>query len=236
MRKLLQRWLSDGPRLDPQQLRRLAAWQALPQPELGTPVGQARLVVVDVESTGLNLKTDTLISIGAVAVVNGSISLSDSFSVVLQQRVTSPRENILIHGITGSAQRAGAPPADALLSFLEYLGKSPLVAFHVAFDETMIRRALREYLGMRFTHPWLDLAWLLPALWPDVARSIRALDDWSERFSIRNEDRHNALSDALATAQLLLVATVQARLVHGTNNYDGLRRLERAFRNRPEYL
>lgn len=236
MRKLLQRWLSDGPRLEPQQLRRLASWQALPPPELGAPFGQARLVVVDVETTGLNPKTDTLISIGAVAVLNGSISLDDSFSVVLQQRVASRRENILIHGISDSAQREGAPPADALLAFLEYLGKSPLVAFHVAFDETMIRRALREYLGIRFTHPWLDLAWLLPALWPDLARSIRVLDDWSERFAIRNEDRHNALADALATAQLLLVAMAQARRIHGTCSYDGLRRLERAFRNRPEYL
>ncbi len=236
MRKLLQRWLPAKPRLSPQQSQRLNAWLALPEVEHSAAFGQSRCVVVDVETTGLNLMTDTLISIGAVAVVDGAISLHDSFSVVLQQRETSRKENILIHGISGSAQREGAPPADALLAFLGYLGKSPLVAFHVAFDETMIKRAMREYLGIAFKRPWLDLAYVLPALNPELARSRRALDDWSECFAIRNDDRHNALADALATAQLLLVAIAQARRTHDTDNYDGLRRLERAFRSKPEYV
>jgi len=60
-------------------------------------------------------------------------------------------------------------------------------------------------------------------------RRHRALDDWASHFDIRNDDRHNALADALVTAQLLLVAMAQARLAHETRNYDGLRKLERAF-------
>ena len=229
MKNLLQRWFAPQPRLTTQQTDRLASWRRLPEIDRTAMLDHVRLVVVDVETTGLNLMTDTLISIGAVAVVNGSIALSDSFSVVLQQRESSRKENILIHGISGSAQREGILPADALLAFLEYLGKSPLVAFHVAFDETMIKRAMRQYLGISFKHPWLDLAYVLPALYPDLMRSHRSLDDWAGHFDIRNENRHNAVADALATAQLLLVAIAQARLAHETKNYDGLRKLERAF-------
>ena len=229
MRNLLRRWFAAKPRLSAQQAERLASWRKLPEVERTAAFGQTRFVVVDVETTGLNLITDTLISIGAVAVVNGRIALADSFSVVLQQRETSRKENILIHGISGSAQREGVPSADALLAFLEYLGKSPLVAFHVAFDETMIKRALRQYLDIPFKRPWLDLAYVLPALWPALARNHRALDDWASHFAIRNDDRHNALADALATAELLLVAIAQARRAHETRNYDGLRKLERAF-------
>ena len=164
MKHLLQRWFAPKPQLNPQQAERLASWRELPEVERTAAFDHTRFVVVDVETTGLNLLTDTLISIGAVAVVNGRIALGDSFSVVLQQRESSRKENILIHGISGSAQREGVPPADALLAFLEYLGKSPLVAFHVAFDETMIRRAMRQYLGISFKRPWLDLAYVLPAL------------------------------------------------------------------------
>ena len=229
MKNLLQRWFAPKPRLSPQQAGRLASWRRLPEIDRTAAFGHTRFVVVDVETTGLNLMTDTLISIGAVAVVNGRIALSDSFSVVLQQRESSRKENILIHGISGSVQREGVLPADGLLAFLEFLGKSPLVAFHVAFDETMIKRALRQYLGIPFKHPWLDLAYILPALYPDLMRSHRALDDWASHFDIRNNDRHNAVADALATAQLLLVAILQARLAHETRNYDGLRKLERAF-------
>ena len=229
MKHLLQRWFAPKPQLSPLQAKRLACWRLLPEIDRTAIFDHTRLVVVDVETTGLNLMTDTLISIGAVAVVNGGIALADSFSVVLQQRESSRKENILIHGISGSAQREGVPPGDALLAFLEYLGKSPLVAFHVAFDETMIRSALRQYLGISFKHPWLDLAYLLPALYPDLMRSHRGLDDWASHFDISNDDRHNAVADALATAQLLLVAIAQARPAHETMNYDGLRKLERAF-------
>lgn len=229
MRKLLQRWFAPRPKLDASQAARLAAWQARPVSDRKLPFAQARYVVVDVETTGLNLMTDTLISIGAVAVVGGRVVLGDSFSVVLQQRQSSDKSNILVHGISGSAQREGVPPADALLDFLEYLGDAPLVAFHVAFDETMIHRALRQYLGFSFKHPWLDLAYVMPALNRDLIRSHRVLDDWIRRYDIQISERHNALADALATAQLLQVAQSQARK-RDIVDYAGLRDLERAQR------
>lgn len=229
MRSLLQRWLRARVPLTPTQQARLERWQALPEADKSLPFGQARYVVLDVETTGLNLLTDTLISIGAVAVEAGRINFADSFSVVVQQRTSSRKENILIHGISGAAQRDGVAPVDALLDFLEFVGKTPLVAFHVAFDETMIKRALREYLSLNLKHPWLDLAYVMPALNRHLMRSHRVLDDWITRYDIRIEARHDALADALATAQLLLIAQRQA---YGKqiNSFAALRDLERAQR------
>ncbi|OHC90936.1 MAG: DNA polymerase III subunit epsilon [Sideroxydans sp. RIFOXYB12_FULL_59_6] len=226
---MLQRWFAPRAILDARQAARLAAWQTLSAPDIRLPFDAARYVVVDVETTGLNLMTDTLISIGAVAVVGGRVVMGDSFSVVLQQQQSSGKENILIHGISGSVQREGMLPADALLDFLEYLGDAPLVAFHVAFDETMIKRAMRQYLSHNFKHPWLDLAYVMPALNHDLVRSHRVLDDWIARFGIRIAARHNALADALATAQLLQIAQSQARR-REIADYAGLRDLERAQR------
>lgn len=225
----LKRWFGRKPQLSPEQQHRLAAWRELPQAVLDAPLAETRCVVVDVETTGLNLMRDRLISIGAVAVVNGKIELGDSFYVVLQQRAASGKGNILLHGIGTSAQLKGKPPADALLAFLEYLGKDPLIAFHVTFDETMIRRALSDHLGFAFRHPWLDLAYVMPGLHPRLAKRYRALDDWIGHFGIRIDARHNALADALATAQLLQVAHAQAQR-EGIADYAGLRDLEKAQR------
>ncbi|MBI4809700.1 MAG: 3'-5' exoribonuclease [Nitrosomonadales bacterium] len=224
--KWLGSWFGPKVRLDTGQQRRLTAWQALPQAELKVPVAESRCVVVDVETTGLNLMQDRLISIGAVAVVNGKIALGDSFYVVLQQQAASDKGNILLHGIGTSAQLEGEPPVEALLAFLEYLGKSPLVAFHVTFDETMIKRALRDYLGLNFKHPWSDLAYVMPGLNPPLARKYRALDHWIGHFNIRIDARHNALADALATAQLFQVAHAQA-LGKNIPDMAGLRDLEK---------
>ncbi len=206
----LKKLLGGKPQLSVEQQRRFDVWQALPAPKLDKPLTEMRCVVVDVETTGLNLIRDRLISIGAVAVVNGKIALGDSFYVVLQQQAASDKGNILIHGIGSAEQLEGDPPVDALLSFLEYLGKDALIAFHVTFDETMIKRALRVYLGLNFKHPWLDLAYVMPGLNPPLARKYRALDDWIGHSNIRIDSRHNALADALATAQLLQVAHAQA--------------------------
>lgn len=223
------RLFRKGPELDAPARQRLADWQALPQEASQVALDQGRFVVVDVESTGLDLNRDRLIAIGAIAVRDGRIRLDDSFEVVLRQERVSSKDNILIHGIGGEAQRDGLPPVEGLLAFLDYLGKSPLVAFHVTFDETMIRRALRDHLGVSFKHAWLDLAYVMPGLLPEYARRHRALDDWTGHFAIANYARHSALADALATAQLFLAAATLGR-ARNSLTYASLRDLEKAQR------
>ncbi len=225
----LERWFGNRPQLNAQQQQRLVDWAALPKVALDSAISVSRYVVVDVETSGLSLQEDKLISIGAVAVVSGKVVLGDSFYVVLQQRLASEKDNILLHGIGTAEQLEGVPPADALLDFLEYLGKSPLVAFHVTFDETMIRRAMIEHLGSTFKHPWLDLAYVMPSLNPALAKKLHALDDWVGHFDIRMGVRHNALADAMATAQLFQVALAQAG-GKKVADFAGLRDLEKAQR------
>ncbi|MEW6677000.1 MAG: 3'-5' exonuclease [Pseudomonadota bacterium] len=222
-------FFSKRPALTPAQSARLAAWQALPEPDMRTSISTSRYVVVDVESSGLNIQRDRLIAIGAVAVVNGRIALGDSLDIVLRQDAVSGKDNILIHGIGGTAQQEGMPPEDALLTFLEFLGKDGLIAFHAAFDEAMIKRALKAYLGLRFQHTWADLAYIAPALYPRLAASHRALDHWMEFFSIANFARHSALADAVSTAELMLALTPRMRAT-GAKNLRDLRDLERSRR------
>jgi len=225
----LARLFGAKPELPPQQAARLAAWQALPAPDLNAPHAASRYVVVDVETSGLNLARDRLIAIGAVAVSAGSIQLADSMEIILQQNRISTRDNILIHGIGGTAQAEGVPPVEALLAFLEYLGKSPLLAFHVAFDQTMIERALKTFLGLKINHPWADLAYLAPALYPDLARSHRSLDQWMGQFGISNYARHSALADALSTAELAL--SLRDRMgARQVDHFKAMRDLEKAQR------
>ena len=215
--------------LTSEQERRLAVWQELPFAGLNGKLDNSRLVVVDVETSGLNLGRDRLIAIGAVAVSNGRIDFADSFEVVLQQEESSSHENIVIHGIGASEQKNGVPPVDALLDFLEYLQKSPLVAFHVTFDKTMIRRALKLYLGLNFKHDWLDLAYVVPGLYPEYAKQFRVLHQWLAHFGIQNHAPHNAVADAACTAQLFMLAAKRARQKR-IETYQALMHLEKAQR------
>ena len=225
----LARLFAGKPELTAEQAGRLAAWQALPAPDPSAPFAASRYVVVDVETSGLNLIKDRLIAIGAIAVDAGDIRLLDSMEIILQQSRISDRDNILIHGIGGTAQAEGVPPVEAMLTFLEYLGKSPLIAFHVDFDKTMIDRALKTFLGLKFKHPWADLAYLSPALYPELARSHRSLDQWMAHFGLNNYARHSALADALSTAELLLSLRGRMSARH-IETFKAMREMEKAQR------
>lgn len=225
-----------APLLSAEQGEALAAWQRLPAADLKLAHEHSRYVVVDVETSGLDMKRDRLIAIGAVALVDGRIDPADSFAVVLRQDEVSSTANILIHGIGAGAQSEGMEPATALLAFLAYLGKSPLVAYHAFFDQAMIDKALRAYLGSELRQTWIDLAWILPALFAgrdapghSEYHAPVALDDWLRLFAIDNIMRHNAVADAYATAQLLLMAIAAGRQ-SGANSPAALVRIEKARR------
>ncbi|OGS92481.1 MAG: hypothetical protein A2Z95_07095 [Gallionellales bacterium GWA2_60_18] len=93
----------------------------------------------------------------------------------------------------------------------------------------MLRKACKKFLGIEFRHTWADLAYLLPEFFPQYAQKYLALDDWLKHFSIRNDARHNALADALATAQLGLIALRAARAQQATD-FKSLQNRERAQR------
>lgn len=167
-----------------------------------------RWIMLDVETTGLDPRADQLLAIAAVAMrltpATGSLELSvgDSFEIVLRQEKPSGKDNILIHHIGVQAQSEGCAPALALEQFRTWAGTAPLLAFHAAFDQTMIERAFRRHDLPKLSNEWLDIE--------PIARLVgghpkaRALDDWLNHFGIECAVRHQAASDAFATAELLL--------------------------------
>ena len=133
------------------------------------------------------------------------IALGDSFEVVLRQptRQHGPdKANILLHGIGVGAQRDGVEPREALRwPSRASSARSPLIAFHAAFDRTLIERPA---LG-RAAAPGQPLARSRAGGGGAApAGAAHALDDWLAHFGIRCAVRHQAAADTLATAELLL--------------------------------
>ncbi len=205
---LLGRLLRLRPHVDAMLGQRLHVLSEVRPPPIRRSHRMNRYVTVDVETTGIDLNKDRVISIGAVALRQGQVDFADCFEVVLRQRQSSTTENILVHQIGGQQQLAGEDPAESLVRFLEYVHLCPLVAFRSDFDRTMLDRELTEVLGLRTQSLWIDLAKLMPALYP--SNECRTMDDWLARFGIEMAARHDALADALATAQMLQVVLAEA--------------------------
>ena len=170
------------------------------------PAAAARWIVVDCETSGLDPRRDQLISLGAVGVRGRRIPARDCFSAVLRQAQPSARENILVHGIGERQQSGGEAPEAALAAFFAFAGDAPRVAYRAAFDQAVLARAS----GRRDRAPWLDLARLLPVLFPERGAPATSLDGWLAEFGIAHPARHDALGDAYATAQLFQVALAES--------------------------
>jgi DNA polymerase III subunit epsilon len=196
-------------------------------------IDERRWVVLDVETTGLDTHHDVLLAIAAVAVIfdhgaTPSIALQDSFEAVLRHHgASTDKDNILVHGIGVGAQRAGAPARDVLGAFERWAGRSPLLAFHAAFDRTMIERTMKVEGHRTLNNGWLDLAPVAAALHPGLG--ALALDDWLDHFGIACAVRHQAAADTLATAELLLRLWPAARRQHCAS-FAGLSALARQQR------
>ena len=198
-------WLrTKKPGLDATQQLRLA--------QLPTPVGlgtgslrSQRWVVVDLETSGLNLNRDQVLSIGAVVIEDGAVDFSQMFERTLQRAETKLSPSVLIHGLGPSAIAAGSDPVEALLDFMAFVGDSPMLAFHAPFDQHMLCRALKDSLGYRLSHPFLDVADIAPLLCPEANIRAAGLDDWINHVKLQVGERHHASADALATAELMLI-------------------------------
>ena len=186
-------------------------WADLKQQFGAAPATSAtRWILLDVESTGLDPTRDRLLAIAAVALRLSAgrpqVDLADSFDAVLRHETPEParadKANILVHGIGVGAMRAGHVPAQVLQRFADWAADAPRLGFHVAFDRTMIERAEQEHLGRVVPAFWLDLEPLAAVACPGV--KARALDEWLAHFRIPCLQRHQAIADTLATAELLL--------------------------------
>ncbi|OFS84293.1 DNA polymerase III PolC-type [Oligella urethralis] len=190
---------------------RLKRWQALPKVSLDRPFENTDFVVLDLETSGFSFKKDHVIAIGACKLQQGRIPLAQSFQIILKQEQSSSKDNILVHHISDSEQRSGIEPAEALMQFLEYLGKDPLIVYHVGFDQPMLDKALKQYLGIELKqHTWFDVAFVAPIFLPKVSTKRQSLDFWSTHFNINNPHRHSAVFDAIATAEVMQAVMKQA--------------------------
>jgi len=204
-------WLRlNSPALTAEQKLRLERLAVPPEPG-ECSLREQRWVVLDLETTGLNLNKDLVLSIGAVVIEDGAIDFSQQLERTLQRPEHKLSPSVLIHGLGPSAIAAGSDPVEALLDFMEFVGDSPLLAFHAPFDQHMLGRALKDSLGYRLQHPFLDVADMAPLLCPQVHIREAGLDDWLKHFKLQVGERHHASADALATAELALILFNRAR-------------------------
>lgn len=189
-----------------------------PAPE--TPIREVPLVALDFETTGLEASEHSIVSIGLVPLTLDGIQLGKAWHQVVRPQLPLHQTSITIHGITHTDIDKAPDLADVLDTLFAHLnGRIPVVHYR-NIERPFLNVALQWRLQEQLRFPVIDTmaieAYLHPnrnpnrwhRLWGKRPTSIR-LADSRLRYGLPHYAGHNALIDAIATAELL-----QAQVLH----------------------
>ncbi|HMQ46110.1 MAG TPA: 3'-5' exonuclease [Saprospiraceae bacterium] len=181
-----------------------------------TPIEKVRFVVFDTETTGLNVKKDHLLSIGAVSIQNFQLTVKDSFECFVQQSYQSNGESIRVHGILPVMKSHQMDEWQAVAAFTEFLSNGVLVGHHVGFDIGMVNKVLKTKIKQKLWNKKIDTLDMAIRLSPSADNNQReslGLDHLCQKYQIPVSDRHTSAGDALITGILFmkLLARLQDR-------------------------
>lgn len=163
-----------------------------------------RFVVFDTETTGLDVSKDRILSIGAIAVKNDKIDVGDSLELYLKQELFKAG-TVEIHGLLKGGNDIKLPEEEAIVSFLDYIKDSILVAHHVGFDVGMVNAGLTRMGLPKLRNKVLDTGILYKKTGFCMNKEkLYSLDYICDQFKLKKHDRHTASGDSYLTALVFL--------------------------------
>jgi DNA polymerase-3 subunit epsilon len=186
---------------------------------LTTRARDVDFLVVDLETTGLNPRRDHVLAVGWVPVTGGEVVLAGAHEVVVRPSSGDPvGDSATVHGLTDDAVARAPTLTDVLPELLAALHGRVLVAHHVPIEVGFLDRATRAAYDAPFSVTVVDTLALQQRLVGGLhsqgpPASLR-LDPARRHFGLPRYRAHRALTDAVATAELLLaqVAELGVRL------------------------
>jgi len=180
-------------------------------------------VSIDCETTGLDMRTDEIVSIAAVRVVGSRVLTSEAFHTTIRCARTIDPQSIKVHGLRERDVALGRAMADALPPLLQFIGGRTLVGYYLEFDVRMLNRYVRAWLGIDLPNPRTEVSSLYydckyggasPGVNVDLSFASIARD-----LKLDLIDQHDALADATTAALMYVMLkdmkTRRARFARG---------------------
>ena len=176
-----------------------AAW---PSPDI--PAREAPLLALDFELDGLERNAHVL-QAGWIGFDSGGIALAGARSVDVRSLRQLDDSAVAVHGIGEERARQGVALQEAARSFLGDLAGRILVAHGASIERDVIRRISRAMFGIEAPVRSICTLQLERRISPNLVGSdAYRLAAARKRHNLPGYAQHDALSDALAAAELFL--------------------------------
>ncbi len=181
---------------------------ATPFPEKHDAWQESELVSLDLETSGLNTSADHILSYGMVNISDSAIHMNTTRHEIIttDRELTEP--NVIIHRITDDINSEGIAIRPAMEEILGRLaGKIMLVHFK-RIEQQFIDKACRRLFNSPFIIPTIDTMQLAERLLiqknhTTITNELR-LFNLLQKYELPPYQAHNALYDAISTAELFL--------------------------------
>lgn len=181
-------------------------------------------LVVDAEMSSLEVEDGDLLSLGWVEVNNGAVDLESAQHVLIQAR-SSVGQSAAIHQLRDCEVAEGVSAAEALRQFLAASAGRVLVFHNATLDLAYLNKLCISLHGAPLLQPHVCTLRLEQRQLARFDQAIKSgqltLAGCRERYGLPGYSAHNALWDALATAELLL-AHATRRASGGRLSLSGL--------------
>lgn len=196
----------------------------------GLPLEEMPVLALDIETTGLDVARDRMLSVGAVRLHGTKLFRAVFLDRLVDPHVPVPPAATAVHGITDSMVE-GAPSFAEVWPELEAMMSGVVVVgYNIGFDLAILRREVEAAGGRWPDPPSLDALRLVAAL--DPSRTDLDLETVAADFGIGIEGRHTAFGDALVAAELYvrLIPLLRDRGVAGLGQARAFADSERRVR------
>ncbi|UCD68938.1 MAG: 3'-5' exonuclease [Betaproteobacteria bacterium] len=173
-------------------------------------------VALDLETTGLDPAHDVILSVGMVSLVAAGIDLSTAQHYLVAPERAVPEGSAVIHGITDDAAARGDAIADVMPRLLARLCGRVMLGHHVKIERQFLDAACRRLYGTGFLVPVADTETLIRRWFERRGQLLGGRDlrlhALRMRYGLPRYKAHDALADALATAELFCAFVATANL------------------------
>jgi len=186
---------------------------SVPLPAKKSTCKELDIVALDLETTGLDPKRDSILSFGLVHLRRMSILLETSRYGVISVAEQIPEESAVIHQITDDVSAAGKPLEEVLPILLKEMRGKVMLVHYARIEQSFLDAACRELYGVPFVIQTIDTLVLARRLFEIRNHTIQTgnlrLFNLRPQYNLPQYKAHNALSDALATAELFLAMSAE---------------------------
>ena len=187
---------------------------SVPLPDVNTPIDKVAILAVDFETTGLDAKQDKLLSVGFITLKKQQMTLKTSYHQIIKTKQQLEESNVIIHHITDSQKEQGQALATVVEILLKALAGKVMLVHFARIEKQFLTEACLELYGMAPTFPMIDTLALAKRRLDkrDVAYdpSELRLSNLRRQFELPEHHAHNALNDAIATAELFMAQMSKA--------------------------